>query len=164
MTVSSFAADIWSPPTYDLLEESRIGPCVFKAPYDYVSYLNMLGRRSNRIYAIDQAIISSTGILFIKTNVSISQLHCQQAMLDLPTRIEPDSGDEMRDIGRKCRLYMSESGPSGLFFMGRSQYQGSIHPSLRVFDHDDCKELSSRGIVRCDYPGSGTSGPGTLLE
>lgn len=46
-------------PTYGLLEpmtyleESRIGLCVFKAPYDYVSYLNMLGRRSNRISAID---------------------------------------------------------------------------------------------------------------
>jgi hypothetical protein len=85
MTVSYFAANSRSPRAYDLLEESRIGLCVSKAPYDYVSYLNMLGRRSNRISAIDQAIISSTGILFMKTNVSISQLHCQKAMLDLPT-------------------------------------------------------------------------------
>lgn len=48
--------------------------------------------------------------------------------------------------------------------MYRSQYQVSYHPSSRAFDHNGGKEISPRGVVRRDYPGSGASEPETLLE
>jgi hypothetical protein len=55
------------------------------------------------------------------------------------------------DVRSQCLIYVP-------------QYHESRHPSLRTSDHNDGKELSSRGIVRCEYPGPGTSWPGTLPE